>query len=209
MTVPKGSIQKTTSPGRPRSPKLERLILQTTLRHLAADGYARASVDKIAVEAGVSKPTIYRRWATKADLAIAALTLLRVAERPVSPDDPRQQLVEQLRNFRASLLRPNGMALIGTVLAEEGHNPGLLVLLRERIVNPRRRLVREILERAREEGSVGEKADLEAAVNALVGSFYARYLTGMPIEEDWPERVVEVVWRGIAGGNPAPPDKDQ
>jgi hypothetical protein len=37
-------------------------------------------------------------------------------------------------------------------------------------------------------------ADLDAAVNLLVGAFDARYLSGEPISETWIERILAVVW---------------
>ena len=35
------------------------------------------SMDAVASEAGVTKPTVYRRWSSKADLATAALAELQ------------------------------------------------------------------------------------------------------------------------------------
>ena len=109
--------------GRPRDLETERRILEVALRMLREDGYTRMSVDAVALEAGVSKPTIYRRWASKADLATAAVRTLQLAEAAVDTGRSKWDLVQTLENFRRSLLRPNGMSLIGTVLAEEAHTP--------------------------------------------------------------------------------------
>lgn len=194
MTV---STSKSHPPGRPRNAALDDRILAATLRHLAEFGYSRMSIDAIAEEAGVSKPTLYRRWSGKADLATAALTLIRIAEPPPATGDTLEDLKMALRNFSKSLLRPNGMALIGTVLAEEEHTPDLLRLFRERLVTPRRAILREILRRGQDRGQIAAAADIEAAANLLVGSFYARYLEGQPIEEEWADRVATIVWTGL------------
>lgn len=45
--------------------------------------------------------------------------------------------------------RPFGMVMIGSVLAEESTTPEPLALFRERLVEPRREELREVLERAR------------------------------------------------------------
>ncbi len=37
----------------------------------------------------------------------------------------------------------------------------------------------------------------EAAVNMLVGSYYAQYLAGDAIPDDWPEAVVRTVLDGL------------
>ena len=87
--------------------------------------------------------------------------------------------------------------MIGTLLVEDQHTAGLLELFRERIVAPRRQGLPAILSQAQERDELHEGADLEAAANLLVGSFYARCLTGEGIPQDWPERVVTTRMRGI------------
>ena len=109
------------------------------------------SVDAVAVEAGVTKPTIYRRYPSKTDLAAAALEHLaasRDASAPAPTGDLRRDLIAHLRHFRAGIDRPFGIALVGTVLAEEHDTPELLDLYRRVIVRPRRRMVRADFEAA-------------------------------------------------------------
>ena len=96
------------------------------------------------------------------------------------------------------MLRPNGLATIGTVLVEEDRTPELLAVFREQMVRPRRRMLWAILDAARAAGELRPEADLDAAVSLLVGSFYAQYLTGDGIGDEWPERIVGVVWDGLA-----------
>jgi AcrR family transcriptional regulator len=183
--------------GRPRCPATDERILKATLRQLAEEGYSRMSLDAIAAEAETTKPTIYRRWPGKAALAIAALAHLQTYEQPVPTGSTADDLIALLRDFRKKLLRPNGMAMIGTLLVEERHTPELLALFREKIVAPRRQGLLTLLRLAQEREELAKGADLEAAVNLLVGSFYARYLTGDSIPQDWPERVVTTLLRGL------------
>src|SRR6185503_18596376 len=68
--------------GRPRSAESEQAILNATLRMLGAQGVAGTTIEGVAAEAGVGKTTIYRRWPTKTDLILAALTDI------VPPGDP-------------------------------------------------------------------------------------------------------------------------
>ncbi len=192
------NANKKSPPGRPRDPETERRILDVTLRHLAEEGYSRMSLDAIAVAAGVSKPTIYRRWPAKADLATAALRTLQLAEPPVDTGTTPGDLRAALENFSRSLLRPNGMSLIGTVLAEEGHTPELLALFRERLVTPRRQMIRDILERARDRGELRPGAAIEPAIQLLVGAYYARYLENSSIPPAFAADLVNIVWSGLA-----------
>ncbi len=183
--------------GRPRDKETERRILEVTVRLLAEEGYSRMSIDGVAAAAGVSKPTIYRRWPGKADLATAAICTIRLAEPEVSNGSTVGDLTAALQNFSRSLLRPNGMALVGTVLAEEGHTPELLALFRERLVMPRRTIIRGILERARRHRGLRPGVDLDASVSMLVGAFYARYLATSNVPSRFAQTIVETVWPGI------------
>lgn len=186
------------APGRPRDAATERRILEVALRQLADLGYSRMSLDGIAVEAGVSKPTLYRRWTSKADLATSALRTIQIAEPSVNTGSTAADLTGILENFSRSLLRPNGMSLIGTVLAEEAHTPELLRYFRERLVVPRRKMLRAVLERARAAGELRPDVKLDTVTNCLVGAYYARYLAVSEVPSSFARELVAIVWSGIA-----------
>lgn len=192
------SGKKERSPGRPRDPDTERRILDVALRQLAEEGYSRMSLDGVAAAAGASKPTLYRRWKSKADLATAAVRTIQISEPVVDTGSTEGDLAGILENFCRSLMRPNGMSLVGTVLAEEDHTPELLQLFRERLVSPRRRMLRAVLERAASRGELRAGISLEAVETALVGAFYARYLASSSIPKGFAREVVAIVWQGIA-----------
>lgn len=185
------------APGRPRSGQVDDAILAAARAELGAHGYARMTVDAVAARARVSKPTIYLRHPTKADLATAAIASMRVQPRPAPTDDLRADLIAHLRLLRAGLERPNGMTMLGTVLAEENDTPELLTLFRERLVKPRRRELRAVLEAARGRGELRPGANLDVAVNALVGAFFARYLAGEPFGGRFVSALVDSVLEGL------------
>jgi AcrR family transcriptional regulator len=183
--------------GRRRDPDIGQRILQVALRQLGQEGYSRMSLDNVATEAGVSKPTIYRRWSNKADLATAALRTLQISEPAVDTGSTAGDLTRILENLRRSLLRPNGMSLIGTVLAEEQHNPNLLELFRERIVGPRRQMLRAVLERAKWNNELRPEVDLDCVTSLLVGAFYGRYLANAIIPARFAKQIVDMILHGI------------
>ena len=86
-----------------------------------------------------------------------------MADAPPASGDTRADLTAILKDFAATVERVRGMALIGTCPAEEDHTPELLALLRERTVLPRRALLREVLEQARDRG----EASCASAASAL------------------------------------------
>jgi AcrR family transcriptional regulator len=178
-------------PGRSRSAEKHEAILAAALELLATHGYVRMTLDQVATAADVSKSTIHLRWKTKADLVTTALATMRMADAPSPSGDTHADLVAILQDFAANFARVNGMALIGTCLAEEAHTPELIARLRERTILPRRALVRQTLERSRETGEIRKDADLEAAVSALLGSFFADYLAGRGGRPEWAEQAVD------------------
>ncbi|HEX8971621.1 TetR/AcrR family transcriptional regulator [Oryzihumus sp.] len=182
--------------GRPRSPEKEAAILREALRLLSTEGYARMTLQLVADAAGVSKSTIHLRWQTKADLVTAALEAMRMVHTEAGSGDTRADLVAILEDFERTIEQVNGMALIGTCLAEEGRAPELLQLLRERTVLPRRELLREVLERAVAAGEVRSGVDLEGAVSALLGPYYADHLAGR-VAPGWAPAAVDLVLAGL------------
>lgn len=69
---------------RRRGDMLERAILHATAQELAEVGYQNLTMDGVAARAGTSKNVIYRRWSSRAELAVAAYRQML----PTDPDDP-------------------------------------------------------------------------------------------------------------------------
>lgn len=184
--------------GRPRSPDIDRAVLDVTLRHLADPGFGRMSLEAIAAEAGVGRAALYRRWSDKAALATAALEHLRVSESPATTGDTRRDLIAQLERVRRFHTQYRGMAMVGALLSEEDRHPELLARFRQRVVAPRREELRAVLAAGQAQGDVGAAVDLDVAAAALVGTFYARYLAGERFPPRWSERVVDALWPALA-----------
>lgn len=186
-------------PGRPRDPKADQAILQAALRLLADQGYAGMSVERVASEAGVGKTTIYRRYSCKADLVVAALRMVREDLGP-PPDkgDTRADVVEMILQSSLAFGQGPGFALVGALLVEESRSPELLALLRERLIHPRRDEVLAVLQRGVDRGEIRRDADLEIAVQAMVGAMFMRHIFGTPESRGLIERTVDTVWQGLA-----------
>jgi len=180
-------------PGRPRAPHTDERILDAAFRLMAQQGFVRMSMDAVAAEAGVTKPTIYRRWPSKIELAMAALVAYCDSSRPPVIGDTRADLIAEMEHFRRAILRPYGMSLLGTVLAEEHETPELLAAFRQSLVAPRRTALAAILATAQARGELRAGADTALAVNMLVGALYAQYLAATPFADDWSTRVVDAV----------------
>jgi AcrR family transcriptional regulator len=187
-------------PGRPRDASIDGRVLEIARRQLAEHGYEGLSLAAVADEACTTRPALYRRWPGKAELATAAIAALSAADTREPTGDPYADLVTELRAFRTGVTRPDGLSLVGTML-QRGTDPELLRLYRKRLVTPRRRRLRAILERAVTQGLL-PGGDLDLAVASLTGSFYALALAGT-IPTGWPVRAAAHAWRSLGGTPPA------
>lgn len=184
--------------GRPRDAGIDARVLAAARRHLARHGYEGMALAAVADEAGTTRQALYRRWPSKADLATAAIAAMAEARERRPTGNHFADLVRELEAFRRGISRPDGLAMVGTMLVGSA-DPQLVALYRERVVGPRRARLRAILERARDAGLLGEQPDIEVAVSMLTGSWYARALAGDRPPPGWAERVAVLVWRGLGG----------
>lgn len=194
------------SPGRPRDTGLDTAILRAAVLQLAERGYAGMSMEGVAAAAGTTPPSLRRRFRDKLDLTMAAISAMRTEPLPRASDDPRADALAILENLRVNLARRNGMAILGTLLAEERRHPELLARFRQRIEDPASEGLRQALARGVRAGQLEPGLDPDTAVSLLVGSFYAQYLHSRRIPGDWAECVLRVIWPppGAPGGSGAP-----
>jgi AcrR family transcriptional regulator len=189
--TPPGTKNRSRGLGRPRREGLDEAILDAALAEMARGGYTRMTISAVAARAGTTKPTVYARYRTKAELATAALESMRRRTPRRLTGDVRADLIEELSLLRTGALRPYGMTMLGAVLAEEHENPELLRLYRKHVITPRRQALRRILRAAHAAGDLDPDADIELGISMLVGSLFAAYTAGRPPGREWPARVVD------------------
>lgn len=168
------------------------------LEALARDGLAGLSVARVAAAAGTTRPAIYRRWPTKADLAVAAVSRLAEASAPAVTGDPFEDLVAELESFRTGITAAGSLSLAGAMLSGAAPDELRQTYIR-RVVAPRRGRVRALLNSAVERGLLPADADLGQAAASLTGSWYAYHLAGAKPPRDWPLRAAQLAWRGCGG----------
>jgi AcrR family transcriptional regulator len=188
-------------PGRPRDTTLDGAILVAAVRQLGERGYAGMSIEGVAAAAGTTAPSLRRRYRDKLALAVAGIDAMRTLPLPTATADPRADALATLDNLRANLFRRNGLALLGTIVAEQRRNPELLAHFRQRVDEPRQERLRDALSRGAETGRLPAGLDLDAAVSMLTGSLYSSYLRTQRIPADWPERTLGIIWPAEPGAS--------
>jgi AcrR family transcriptional regulator len=189
-------------PGRPRA-DLDDAITEATLQVLARDGYERLTMGGVADAAGIGKPTLYRRHASKSALVAAVLVRMTDGERPALPDDTRQAVAVLLRDTAAALAAPGALTIMGSLLAQAGRDPELTAAFRDAVFRPQHAIVHATLEAGRRRGDVRADLDLEAVDAMLFGALLARATLGEEPTAAWAERVVAAAWPAIGGPGPA------
>ncbi len=189
--------------GRPRDAGIDAAVLETTLRHLARDGFAGLSLAAVAADAGTTRPALYRRWKDKTALAVAAVARLAAVEPPPVTGEPFDDLVVELEHFRHCITEAGALPLVGLMLGD-GVDPEVRAQYDAEIVAPRRARFRAILTAAQERGDLPADADLTVAGSFLTGSWYSLALVGVEAPADWAERVATLVWRACGGTPPRP-----
>jgi AcrR family transcriptional regulator len=141
------TAQPLRTPGRPRDPRRDAAIRDAALALLAEVGYERMTVDAIAAAAGVSKPTIYRRWAGKHALVADAIRLHPHTQAP-TPDTGslRGDLLAVVRQSAAHQLE-NAHVTAG-LASRLRESEELAALIREHAVEVVRGRFARIVERA-------------------------------------------------------------
>lgn len=118
----------TTLPRREQN-KLEKQarILTSARRIFAAAGYSGASMDLIAEDADLSKPTLYSYYPTKAALFEAMMTAPRDTMMLAFEADPNADMVEQLWRFAwaytDTVMHPDFLSLARLVIGEAHRFP--------------------------------------------------------------------------------------
>ena len=161
-------------PGRPRSEKAQKAILDATLELLAETGMSGFTIEGVAARAGVGKATIYRRWSSKLPLVVDAITTLPQLPTPATgtlPDDLRQILGNLARILKSS---PLGRVL-PHLAAERASDPAVHEVV-SRYVGARRRPLVAVVRRGLDRGELPTGIDPEALTDLLVGPIVNRVL---------------------------------
>src|SRR5260221_8528121 len=146
--------------GRARDPEVDEAILAAAMDLLAEIGYARLTMDQIAVRARVGKASVYLRWPNKVALVAEAIR----HRSGVVPDVPDTgSLREDMRAFLTALLRSKSAAqpAVAAVTGEIASNPELAKAWRQGVAGTLLTCVREIVDRAIACGELPAGSDAE------------------------------------------------
>jgi AcrR family transcriptional regulator len=156
-------------PGRPRSAQSHQAILQAALELLAEVGFDRMSIDAIAARAGVSKPTIYRRYKSKEELVADAIESCR--QEYVVPDTGSLWGdIDALINSAAQItFTPLGRQTVAMMISTASNNPQFAQVYWTKYLQPRRQAFAVVFERAKSRNEVQADLDSDLVFDLISG----------------------------------------
>jgi AcrR family transcriptional regulator len=189
--------------GRPRNTRIDSSVLSATLAELREAGYARLTFEAVARRAGTSKPAIYRRWAGRPQLVLAALGARLGAARAPDTGCTLCDLDECLKLFVGAFRRmpPD---VLGPLYADCAGDRDLRKAFMTALFEPPRSAVKETLDRAYAQGDLRDEVDRDLVLDLIGSLIFYRLLFGHARTSDAEiERVVEALLQGIASDYPS------
>lgn len=184
--------------GRPYDRSSDALILSSTLDLLAERDYEHVTLDEVALRTGKAKTTLYRRWATKEDLVLAAI---RAAGRPPETDELPDQGSLRL-DLLAVINSPwlggaeRRMSIFAGLSSAIRSSERLAEVVRTDVTEPYVEVYRRLLERARDRGQLPAGVNTNLAIlAAVIPAMSTHHLStsGLPVTRDFFVAVVDDV----------------
>lgn len=184
--------------------------MRATRDLLARDGYDQLSIEAIAREAGVSRPTIYRRWPSKVHLVFDA----------AFDQTPGGELLSlsgvfeaDLRSFVSAVLTfwrdPVVEAASLGILTERRRDPELHIKTQQLLDEQTKGAFRSLVASGVEQGRVDPDVDVDMVYQALIGTaFYTAHMEPDVDVDDTADRLCSLLIEGAAGHN-QPRKKDR
>jgi AcrR family transcriptional regulator len=180
-----------------RGEHVRQTVLAAAFDELVANGFDAATVAGVAKRSGVHETTVYRRWATRENLLVAAL-LERSAEAIPAPDTGsiRGDLLAILREVLAYVGSPAGTGILRAAMlpVDDAYTEA-----RKSFWSHRIDALTPVVTRGIERCELRAETDGRLLLELLVAPIHGRLLlTGEPVGEELAERLVDLALNGAA-----------
>jgi AcrR family transcriptional regulator len=194
---------------RPSRTRTEQRILEVTRELLAESGVPGLTIEGVAARSGIAKTTIYRRYRSKDELALAVL--IDMVDQVASVPDLGDTRAELVR-FVNGAVKILGSTLMGRVMqglvSYLAADPAMAQAFRERAVQRRLAEARRLVDRGIERGDLRPDTDYELVHDLLFGPVYYRLLlSGAPLDRKLAQGVVAAVMSAFVSVSDAPPER--
>lgn len=180
---------------------MDAAILDAAIDEFIDKGYLALSMEAVAARAGVAKTTLYRRWPTMEELAVAAICHLGTGEDEPLPaaGSLRGELLALLDGMRRKWNDPRYGAVMRRAAADATQRPELYSQMRDRIVGSKIAAMDALLRRAVDEGVIRKDVDLDWVRQMITSPIMAATFTlKQRVSRGQLEFVLDTVLAGLA-----------
>ena len=182
---------------RPRDPDLDRRILASFRELAERDGVANVSITAVAENSGVSRPAIYRRWRSRAALAIEAQTNRITDDGFVDRGSLRLELIDAVQRLVVSMSAVD-RSLGGQVMSQMIMDEAFAAKVWERRWGPDTERMEVMWARALARGEVRSEVDGRALMDELVAMcIYQVVLSHRQFGEDQVKQFIDRLLYGV------------
>jgi AcrR family transcriptional regulator len=201
------ALTETRGRGRPRDQVAHDDILEAALTLLDEQCYSELTIEKIAARAGCGKPTIYRRWKTKADIVLEAYAAR--AAQTLPPVMPSGDALHDLKVMLARVFNvakdPLNLRAVRCFVSEAQFDDAFRKRFYELFLSKRRDVFRAILQTGIESGQLRADLELDVAVDMVQGLLLFRLMfEHEPLDGVAAGAIVALLRRGAVAGEAAP-----
>jgi AcrR family transcriptional regulator len=181
-----------------RSARVQAAVFEATIHLLQEQGYEALSFASIAAHAGVHETSLYRRWGTKEQLVLDAVSGQIEKDFPVpNTGSLRSDLIQFVQFLRDFLFSSVGQALIQMANACR-YSPDICAF-HQGYWQHHLPDLQPLLDRASERGELSPQADCQLIFETLLGVLYVRaFVLKKSLDETLPERIVDLVLSGVS-----------
>jgi AcrR family transcriptional regulator len=185
-------------PGRPPSEAARRAILASAYRILMDEGLGRLTIERVAADAGVGKPTIYRSWTNAQELAMAAFMAQPEAEFAAPRTrSARAAWAAHVASVMRTLATNRGRQITLT-MASADPDSELAKAFRHQVILKSREAGRRLIELAVQSGEMRAVPDVETVLDMVYGPLFFRLLAGhLPLTAAFATRLIDTVFDGV------------
>ena len=182
--------------GSRRDPAIDTAVLATTRRLLIERGYAATTIDLIAGTAGVSRPAVYRRWHSKAQLVHEALFP------DLGPEPPADDFVGEITRLCRGALRmyadPAVREAIPGLLNDLRSDRGMRRVLSDRLEATARSQLAQRVGDAVDDGTARPGISADTLMDVIAGgAWYAVCVRRIKDVDTAAKELSDLVLRGI------------
>jgi len=184
--------------GRPRNETSRARVLQAALELLTDGGLGAVTMDELAARTGVGKPTIYRSWPNAH--AVAMTALMEAQSSVAAAKTGRSVILDIRRQVQAVIdaFASRAGRSVATLIAAADAESELAKVFRHHVILKSRDALRSLVLRGIDEGVLRRDADIETALDLLLGPVFFRLLVGhAPLDERFATSVIRQALDGL------------